>query len=129
MTTQENRQGVTICKECSFQLADHRIAIEMNASGDVVKFNVNENNFLAQGLKLKTEQAGSFLPQVFKVKDEHEDIDIPYYSYFYARSKTSLLLEELIKAVSNVVHHKTGGQRVRSLVSSFGIGSIPILQK
>ncbi|MBD2041526.1 AAA family ATPase [Microcoleus sp. FACHB-672] len=124
MTTDEKRQGVTICKECSFQLADHRITIEMNASGDVVKFNVNENNFLAKGLKLKTEQTGSFLPQVFKVIDKREDIDtLFFYSSFYARSKTPLLLEELVETVSDLVHHKTKGERVRLLVSSFGIGS------
>ena len=95
MTTEEERQGITICKEISLFLLDHQIVIEISPSGEVTKFRVNGSDFLIQGLQLRTDQSGSFIPQVFKVKDERNDVEIPYYSY--TKTKTSLFLETLLR--------------------------------
>ena len=121
MATEEGQQGVTICKEILLSLLDHKIAIQINSSGEVTEFKVNGNDFLAQGLQLRTDQSGSFIPQVFRVKDELNDIEIPYYSY--AKGKTSLFLETLVKKVKESLHHKTSREEVGSLVRSFGLGS------
>lgn len=121
MTTEEERHGITICKEIALSLLDHHIVIEISSSGEVTKFRVNGSDFLIQGLQLRTDQSGSFIPQVFKVKDERNEIEIPYYSY--TKSKTSLFLETLVKKIKESVHHKTSRESIASLVRSFGLGS------
>jgi predicted ATP-dependent endonuclease of OLD family len=121
MTTEEERQSITICKEIVLSLLEHKIIIETNSNGEVIKFKVNDSDFLTQGLQLRTDQSGSFIPQVFKVKDERNDIDIPYYSY--TKGRTSLFLETLVKKVKELVHHNASRETIASLVRSFGIGS------
>ncbi len=121
MTTKEGDQDITICKEISLFVLEHHIVIEINGSGEVTKFMVNGSDFLSQGLQLRTEQSGGFIPQVFKVKNEPDDIEIPYYSY--TKSKTSLFLETLVKKVKESVHHKTSEEKIAFLVRNFGIGS------
>ena len=121
MTTDEEGQGITICKEICLLLSDHRIVIEISPNGKVTKFVVNDTNFLNQGLQLRTDQSGSFIPQLFKVKDEGDDIETPYYSY--NRSKTSLFLEILVKKVKEFVHHKTSRETIAYLMRNFGLAS------
>lgn len=121
MTTEEERQGITVCKGIYISLSGHHIVIEIGLNGEITKFTVNETNFLTQGLQLRTDQSGSFIPQLFKVKDERDDIDTLYYSY--TRSRNSLFLENLAKKVKELVHHKTSREKIALLMKSFGLGS------
>ncbi|MEP0871144.1 AAA family ATPase [Trichocoleus desertorum AS-A10] len=123
MTTEEKRKNTTICKGIEILAAGHKISIEIDLSGEVTEFKVNESNILNRGIRLKADQANGFLPQIFRLGDEDETIDASYYSSSYYIRNKSIHINDLKEIVQKLVHHKTSQEQLGFLIKGFGLGS------
>ncbi len=123
VTTEEKRQKNTICKEFSLSISGHTINIEIDSAKEVLVFDVNGRNILAEGLRLKADQSNGFIPQIYKPKDEREGEDDSFYPSMNERIRNLFLVDKLVELSRKLVHHKTSQSTVNWLVKGFGIGS------